>query len=114
VAGVLPAINGAPRVPRIENTERAVRRFVDGVGDPQRLAVAYEAGPCGYDLFRLLSGMGVACAVIAPSLPVRSGDRVKTDRRVHHRHRTLIGHGKRSTVANVASPASCAASSGQR
>ncbi|HWC27144.1 MAG TPA: IS110 family transposase [Solirubrobacteraceae bacterium] len=82
VAGVLPAVGGTPRVTRVENTARAVRRFVARLGDRERLAVAYEAGPCGYDLFRLLSAMGVACDVIAPSLvPVRAGDRVKTDRR---------------------------------
>jgi transposase len=82
VAGVLPAAGGAPEVTRVENTERAVRRFVDRFGDRGRLAVAYEAGPCGYDLLRLLIGMGVACDVIAPSLvPVRAGDRVKTDHR---------------------------------
>ena len=82
VAGVLPAAGGAPAVTRIENTERAGRRFVGRLGGPVGLAVAYEAGPCGYDLLRLLSRMGVACDVIAPSLvPVRAGDRVKTDRR---------------------------------
>ncbi|MDQ3320398.1 MAG: IS110 family transposase [Actinomycetota bacterium] len=82
VAGVLPAAGGSPEVTRLENTERAVRRFLGRFGDPGALAVAYEAGPCGYELFRLLSGMGVACDVIAPSLvPVRAGDRVKTDRR---------------------------------
>lgn len=82
VAGVLPPAGGAATVTRVENTERAVRRFVDRLGDPQLLAVAYEAGPCGYDLFRLLTRIGVACDVIAPSLvPVRAGDRVKTDRR---------------------------------
>jgi transposase len=82
VAGVLPATGGTPEVIRVENTERAVRRFVAKLGDPGALAVAYEAGPCGYDLYRLLSGMGVACDVIALSLvPVRAGDRVKTDRR---------------------------------
>ncbi len=82
VAAVLPASGGAPEVSRLENTERAVRRFVDRLGGPDGLAVAYEAGPCGYDLLRLLTGMGVACDVIAPSLvPVRAGDRVKTDRR---------------------------------
>jgi transposase len=82
VAGVLPASGGTPEVSRLENTERAIRRFIGRAGDPSTLAVAYEAGPCGYDLFRLLSGMGVACDVIAPSLtPVRAGDRVKTDRR---------------------------------
>jgi transposase len=82
VAGVLPAAGGTPEVTRLENTERAIRRFLGRLGDPERLAVAYEAGPCGYDLFRLLSRVGVACDVIAPSLvPVRAGDRVKTDRR---------------------------------
>jgi transposase len=82
VAGVLPASGGVPEVSRLENTERAVRRFIDRLGDAGGLAVAYEAGPCGYDLFRLLSRIGVACDVIAPSLvPVRAGDRVKTDRR---------------------------------
>jgi transposase len=36
----------------------------------------------GFALSRLLTGMGVACDVVAPSLvPVRAGDRVKTDRR---------------------------------
>ncbi len=82
VAGVLSAAGGSPEVARVVNTERAVRRFIERLGDPGGLAVAYEAGPCGYDLFRLLSRMGVACDVIAPSLvPVRAGDRVKTDRR---------------------------------
>lgn len=82
VAGVLPAQGDTPEVSRIENTERAIRRFFERAGDPGSLAVAYEAGPCGYDLYRLLSGMGIACDVIAPSLvPVRAGDRVKTDRR---------------------------------
>ncbi len=99
VAGVLPAAGGAPEVTRLENTERAVRRFVDRLGDPQGLAVAYEAGPCGYDLFRLLSTMGVACDVIAPSLvPVRAGDRVKTDRRDAKRLVRLLRAGELSFV----------------
>ena len=42
----------------------------------------YEAGPCGYWLYRYLTGKGVPCHVVAPSLIPRSpGDRVKTDRR---------------------------------
>src|SRR5262249_547482 len=41
-----------------------------------------EAGPCGYGLHRLLTGYGHECVVIAPSLiPMKAGDRVKTDRR---------------------------------
>src|SRR5437016_2503899 len=82
VAGILPASGGTPEVVRLENTERAIRRFVDKLGGPEGLAVCYEAGPGGYDLHRLLTRLGVACDVIAPSLiPIRAGDRVKTDRR---------------------------------
>lgn len=82
VAAWLPPAGGAPQVQRIESTEKAIRRFVDRLGGPAGLAVAYEAGPGGFDLLRLLGRIGVACDVIAPSLvPVRAGDRVKTDRR---------------------------------
>lgn len=42
----------------------------------------YEAGPCGYLVQRRMAAAGVACQVIAPSLiPVKPGQRVKTDRR---------------------------------
>ena len=42
----------------------------------------YEAGPCGYGLYRHLTKLGFECAVVAPSLiPRKTGDRVKTDRR---------------------------------
>lgn len=42
----------------------------------------YEAGPCGYELYRLLHRKGIVCDVAAPSLiPRKPGDRVKTDRR---------------------------------
>lgn len=82
VAAVLPPVGGEPRVERIETTEKAIRRFVDRLGGPEGLAVCYEAGPGGFDLYRLLTSIGVACDVVAPSLiPVRAGDRVKTDRR---------------------------------
>jgi transposase len=41
-----------------------------------------EARPCGYEVHRLLSGLGQECSVVAPSLiPSRPGDRVKTNRR---------------------------------
>jgi transposase len=82
VAAVLPPSGGQPELHRIETTERAIRRFVDRLGGPEGLAVCYEAGPGGFDLYRLLTRIGVACDVVAPSLiPVRAGDRVKTDRR---------------------------------
>jgi transposase len=82
VAAVLPAAGGRPEVSRIETTEKAIRRFIKSLGGVEGLAVGYEAGPGGFALWRLLTSMGVACDVIAPSLvPVRAGDRVKTDRR---------------------------------
>ena len=48
----------------------------------KQLVFVYEAGPCGYWLYRYLSKKGHACGVVAPSLiPKKAGDRVKTDRR---------------------------------
>jgi len=46
------------------------------------LVFAYEAGPCGYGLYRYLSTRGHDCGVVAPALiPKKAGDRVNTDRR---------------------------------
>jgi transposase len=46
------------------------------------LVFVYEAGPCGYWLYRYLTKKGHNCWVVAPSLiPKKAGDRVKTDRR---------------------------------
>ena len=42
----------------------------------------YEAGPCGYWIYRLLTSLGHCCYIVAPSLiPKKAGDRVKTDKR---------------------------------
>ena len=46
------------------------------------LRFVYEAGPCGYEVFRQLTGKGLACEVVAPShILRRPGDRVKNDHR---------------------------------
>jgi transposase len=59
--------------------DKLIRRL-QAKGAP--LVFAYEAGPCGYWLYRYLTRKGVSCAVVAPSLiPRKAGDRVKTDRR---------------------------------
>jgi transposase len=48
----------------------------------KHLIFVYEAGPCGYWLYRYLMKKGYDCWVVAPSLiPQKPGDRVKTDRR---------------------------------
>jgi len=66
----------------IPNTPEALRKLVRKVGPAEQLRICYEAGPCGYVLYWQLTELGVACEVIAPTLvPVKAGDRVKTDRR---------------------------------
>lgn len=100
VAATLPPIGGQPDVHQIETTRAAIRRFIDRLGGPEGLAVSYEAGPGGFDLLRMLSEMGVACDVIAPSLiPVRVGDRIKTDRRDAKKLVRLYRSGELSFVA---------------
>ena len=48
----------------------------------KKLHFVYEAGPCGYWLYRYLTKKGLECWVVAPSqIPKKAGDRVKTDRR---------------------------------
>jgi transposase len=49
---------------------------------PGPVAVAYEAGPTGFGLYRALTAGGIRCEVVAPSKLQRpSGDRIKTDAR---------------------------------
>ncbi len=66
----------------IPNRPESVGRLVRKLGKHEQLRVCYEAGPTGYVLYWQLSEMGVHCEVVAPTLvPVKAGDRVKTDRR---------------------------------
>ena len=52
------------------------------VSTASQLHFVYEAGPCGYGIYRHLTHKGFDCKVIAPSMiPRKSGDRIKTDRR---------------------------------
>lgn len=63
------------------------------------LLFIYEAGPCGYWLYRYLKRQRLACWVVAPSLiPKKSGDRVKTDRRDARKLSTLARAGELTTV----------------
>ena len=64
--------------PKFAELSKAVAKL----GDPGRLLIVYEAGPCGFALARELRAAGYRCEVVAPSkIPRRPGDRVKTDRR---------------------------------
>ena len=67
----------------IANQPEAVRRLIERLaGKHGRLRVCYEAGPCGYGLYRQIVALGHDCTVVAPSLvPRKPGERVKTNRR---------------------------------
>jgi transposase len=66
----------------IPNEPNAIRSLIKKLGNPKTQSYCYEAGPCGYVLYRQLVQLGASCMVVAPSLvPVKPGDRVKTDRR---------------------------------
>ena len=46
------------------------------------LHFVYEAGPCGFALYRHLTGNGFSCIVAAPSMiPKKIGVRIKNDKR---------------------------------
>ena len=64
---------------RQADIDKLVRRLQSKAPE---MIFAYEAGPCGYVLHRYLTGKGLECLVVAPSLiPRKPGDHVKTDRR---------------------------------
>ena len=66
----------------IPNRPESIRKLVKKLGPAKQLRVCYEAGPTGYVVYWQLTALGVACEVVAPTLvPVKAGDRVKTDRR---------------------------------
>ena len=67
----------------IPNQSNAVRKLVErlAVKHPA-LSFCYEAGPCGYGLYRQIRSLGHPCMVVAPSLvPTPPGGHIKTDRR---------------------------------
>lgn len=67
--------------------------------EAKTLKFVYEAGPCGFGLYRHLTRKKHHCAVVAPSLiPKKPGDRVKTDRRDAMRLAQLYRAGDLSPV----------------
>ena len=63
----------------LDSLDRAIRKLR---ATGAQLQFAYEAGPCGYVVYRHLTAQGWPCLVAAPSLiPRRPGDRIKCDRR---------------------------------
>ena len=59
--------------------DKAIRKLVSTGAE---LHFVYEAGPCGFALYRHLTGNGFCCIVAAPSMiPKKSGVRIKNDNR---------------------------------
>jgi len=71
------------RYGRIGGTLDALKKTLRKlVSKNKTLHFCYEAGPCGYELYRYLTDAGHVCIVVAPSLiPKKPGDKVKTDKR---------------------------------
>jgi len=71
------------RYGKIGGTRDAMRKaLIKLVAPGKSLHFCYEAGPCGYEIYRQISQLGHHCSVVAPSLiPTKPGERVKTDRR---------------------------------
>ena len=93
--GRTPVLYGA-----IASTGAAVAKLAGKLSESgAALRFCYEAGPCGYGVYRQLRALGHECAVVAPSLiPRRPGDRIKTDRRDALSLARLHQHGELTSV----------------
>ena len=67
----------------IKNQRKSLLRLMRSLSPHgEVLSFCYEAGPCGYGVYREIIDSGHHCEVVAPSLiPRRWGERIKTDRR---------------------------------
>jgi transposase len=79
-AAAIDGVTGEVWQTRLTPSYEHIRSWVSQLPGP--VAVAYEAGPTGFGLYRALTDAGVRCEVVAPSkLQKPCGDRVKTDAR---------------------------------
>ena len=67
----------------IANTTETIGKVITNLMTPgTELRFVYEAGPCGFALYRYLAGNGFRCIVTAPAMiPKKSNDRIKNDQR---------------------------------
>src|SRR6266496_243352 len=79
--------------------EKWIARLRKAHGKEVLLRACYEAGPCGFGIARRLRQLRVECEVVAPSLtPMRTGDRVKTDKRDARKLARLLRAGELTAV----------------
>ena len=61
----------------IPNTDEAIKKLVKKVAsNGEKVSFCYEAGPCGYDVYRQLVNLGQRCDVVAPSLIIPIGSTI--------------------------------------
>lgn len=81
-AAVLSGESNVFRHVSLENSPKQVERAVRQWRKEGEVVACYEAGACGFEVFRQLTKLKVPCDVVAPSLiPKKAGERIKTDRR---------------------------------
>jgi transposase len=98
---IAPAHNNEVRLYGIINgTLDALDKLIKKLQQPAiQLRFVYEAGPCGYVIYRHLKNKGLHCQVVAPSLiPKKASDRVKTDRRDAQQLARLYRAGELSAI----------------
>jgi transposase len=84
---------------REEDIARWLRQRAREWGGLADVLVCYEAGPCGYALYRQMKRLRVACEVIAPSLtPRKPGERIRTDRRDARKLSRLLRAGELTAI----------------
>src|SRR5260370_19972708 len=98
VVGVLMPGEEVPVIDRIWYEEGSVRHLVGRLGDPAGLRACYEAGPCGFELHRLLASIGGDCDVVSPVLIPRRG-REPVQNRQRGARRLAPGHRSRGQYA---------------
>jgi len=84
VMAVVCGYEPEPRIERvIRNRADAIAKFFAEVSARyENLVACYEAGACGFELYRRVTELNVGCVVVAPSsIPQKANDRIKTDRR---------------------------------
>lgn len=63
----------------LDSLDRLIQKLIASGKKPH---LVYEAGPCGYEIFRFVTAKGLDCAVCSPAhIPKSPADRIKTDRR---------------------------------
>lgn len=98
VAVIHAGSNEAEFLGTIPNHPDAIRSLVKKLGT-KGTQYCYEAGPCGFVIYRLITQLGTFCIVAAPSLiPSKPGDKVKTDKRDAKKLARLLKNGDLTAV----------------